>query len=175
MEIMWKIVDDNYLSYLRNPEIESRIPYSDYGVDKFKPFFGTLFEVGNLVYVTQISHPQPRHAKMKQNMDFYKLYHPTEGYLLAVLNLNYMFPIHKSLISNFEYKNIEKFRTFKTKLEKSKYIDLLQIELKEINKLNLSEIAKRIYNLKKDKPQHIVSKRCFDFKLLEQYAIKYNT
>lgn len=54
--------------------------------------------------------------------------------LVAVINLNYMFPIHKSLIKNLEYKDIEKHRTFKTPKEKSQYIDLLTKELAQINK-----------------------------------------
>lgn len=68
----WVIVDEEYLNYLR--KIESRIPLSDYGVEKFKPFFGILFTVDDLVYVTPISHAQPRHYKMKNSLDFYKIY-----------------------------------------------------------------------------------------------------
>ena len=33
----WIDIDDKYLDYLR--EFEKRIPYSDYGTDKMKPFF----------------------------------------------------------------------------------------------------------------------------------------
>lgn len=41
------------------------------GSDKYKPFFGVLFETDNLYYVTQVSHPQKRHQKMTQQKDFY--------------------------------------------------------------------------------------------------------
>lgn len=172
MQIQWKILDDAYLDYLRI-KYENRVPYSYYGEDKFKPFFGSLFEVSDMVYVSQISHPQDRHLKLKQNIDFYKIYHPEDGRLISVINLNYMFPIHKSLITNLQYKNIDNHRTFTSDEAKSKYIDLLNIELKVINKLPIIESAKKIYNNKYKYPDDKVSKRCFDFKMLEQACLEY--
>ncbi len=41
----WVVVDEKYLNYLR--DIEPKIPYSDYGENKFKPFLGELFEIGD--------------------------------------------------------------------------------------------------------------------------------
>lgn len=66
----WINVNEQYLDYLR--KIESRIPRTDYGTGKYKPFFGVLFEVGDLYYITQVSHPQPRHEKMKQQKNYIK-------------------------------------------------------------------------------------------------------
>ena len=66
----WINVDEEYLDYLRS--FEKRIPKTDYGSNKYKPFFGILFETDNLYYVTQVSHPQKRHKKLKQQKDFYK-------------------------------------------------------------------------------------------------------
>ena len=166
MLVNWKIINEDYLNYLRN-EYEPRIPFSDYGSNKYKPFFGSLFEFNNIVYVTQISHPQKRHIKLKQNIDFYKIYHPNDGRLIAIINLNYMLPIHKSLLTNLEYKNIENYRTFINEEEKSKYIDLLRLEIKKINELPISKNAVKIYNIKCDYPDNNVAKRCFDFKRLE--------
>lgn len=71
--LKWKIVDEEYLNYLRN-YYESRIPYSNYGRDKYKPFFGELFRVGDMSYITQISSPKQRHYSMKNSMDFIKIY-----------------------------------------------------------------------------------------------------
>ena len=81
----WVVVEEAYLDYLR--AAEPRIPFSDYGTDKLKPFFGTLFEVGDLVYVTQVSHPKPRHAKMKNSLDFHKIYVPGETAAINGLGL----------------------------------------------------------------------------------------
>ena len=172
MKIQWKILNDAYLDYLRN-KYESRIPYSYYGEDKFKPFFGSLFEINDMVYVTQISHSQDRHIKLKQNIDFYKIYHPDDGRLISVINLNYMFPIHKSLLIDLKYKDIDKHRTFISDKAKSKYIDLLNIELKIINELPITENAIKIYDNKYKYPDNNVSKRSFDFKKLEQACLEY--
>jgi protein AbiQ len=172
MKMQWKVLNDAYLDYLRN-KYESRIPYSYYGEDKFKPFFGSLFEINDMVYVTQISHPQDRHIKLKQNIDFYKIYHPDDGRLISVINLNYMFPIYKSLLIDIKYKDIHKHRTFINDEAKSKYIDLLNTELKIINELPIAENAVKIYDNKYKYPDDKVAKRSFDFKKLEQACIKY--
>lgn len=64
----WINVNENYLDYLR--KTEKRIPKTDYGTDKYKPFFGVLFEIGNLYYITQVSHPQERQKKVKTTKRF---------------------------------------------------------------------------------------------------------
>ena len=168
----WINVNENYLDYLR--KVESRIPRTDYGTNKYKPFFGVLFEVGDLYYVTQVAHAQQRHYNLKQQKDFFKIFDPKNpNRLIAVVNLNYMFPIPKVQTTFFEKKEIHTYRTFKNEIEKSKYIDLLDIELFVINSMDIGTKAKELYNLKYDKPEHIVSKRCIDFKKMEQLAIQY--
>lgn len=172
----WVIVDEKYLDYLR--AVEPRIPNSNYGTDKYKPFFGVLFEKGDLAYITQISHPKPRHSKMRNSLDFVKIFIPDTNPSLpdrfvAVINLNYMFPIHKSLIKYLRYKDIDQHRSFNNAIEKSRYIDLLSKELAQINTLNLEARAKKVYQIKKDFPANVVSSRCFDFQQLELLAIKY--
>lgn len=47
----WLVIDEKYLDYLRQED--SRIPKSNYGKDKYKPFFGTLFETEEFYYVTR--------------------------------------------------------------------------------------------------------------------------
>ena len=95
----WIHVNESYLDYLRN--VEKRIPKTDYGTDKYKPFFGVLFEKDGLYYITQVSHPQKRHQKMGQQKDFYKLFDlKNPKRLIAVVNLNYMFPIPKNVHRN---------------------------------------------------------------------------
>lgn len=169
----WINVNEAYLDYLRN--VEPRIPRTDYGSDRYKPFFGVLFEVGDLYYVTQVSHPQLRHQNMKNSKDFFKIYDPqNRTRLIAVVNLNYMFPIPKNQTSPFEKKNIHTYRTFASETEKSKYIDLLDSELTAINSMDIGTKAQRLYQLKYDKPTDFVSQRCIDFKAMEVLALKYN-
>lgn len=169
--MQWINVNEDYLDFLRKSE--PKIPHTNYE-NKYKPFFGVLFETENLIYITQISHPQKRHYNMKQQKDFYKIYDPNDiKRLIAVVNLNYMFPIPKSETSPFKKKDIEKYRAFKDSTEKSKYLRLLDIELKEINKLNLSQAALNIYKFKYDFPDSRLSKRCIDFKHLEKISIQF--
>lgn len=173
----WIIADESYLSYLR--KTESRIPNSDYGNDHYKPFFGELFSVGNLVYVSQVSSAKPRHKTLKNSKDFIKLYFPSlvkgaPDELIAVINLNYMFPIPRRLIQYLEMKNIDQVRTFRNENEKTKYIDLLNKELAAINTLRIDEKAKALYKFVEEYPQHPISARCFSFKDLEISADEYN-
>ena len=68
----WVTIDEEYLDLLRR--VDNRVPFSDYGKDKYKPFFGTLFEKDELVYVVAISHAKEKHEKMKNAPDFIKIY-----------------------------------------------------------------------------------------------------
>lgn len=168
----WKVVNEKYLDYLRL--LESRIPNSNYGPTKYKPFFGVLFERNDFFYITQISHAQPRHTGMSEKLDFKKIYDPKGGQLLAVVNLNYMFPISKNDIADLHYKDIDNFRTFSSGTERSKYISLLKVELSEINKRALSAPAEKIYEYKYKFPDNTISQRCFDFKALENHSLKWS-
>lgn len=165
----WYTIEDEFLNWLRT--YEKRIPNNYYGPNKFKPFFGVLFEIDDIAYISQISHPKEKHNKLKENLDFVKLYN--ENKLLAVINLNYMFPVPKRKLIEVKYKYIDKFRTFETDKEREKYITLLKKELKEMNKKNLNEKAKRVYKLKYSNPEHRVSQRSFDFKELEKKCNEY--
>ena len=163
----WVILNDAYLNYLRK-NYEPRIPFTNYGNNRLKPFFGVLMIVNNLAYVTQVSSAKPRHSNMKQQLDFYKI---TQGdNVISVVNLNYMFPVPLTELTNLKYKNLDQYVCFNSEKQKSNYIALLKYEMCEINKLPLAQSAKQIYELKYLQPDHAVSKRSFDFKKLEQAA-----
>jgi len=166
----WYSIDEGYLTYLRG--IEGRIPYIDYGSDKFKPFFGALFEIGDLVYLTQVSSPKPRHNRMGENVDFFKLYRGTR--LVSVVNLNYMFPVPKNMLIKVNYGKIDEFLEFDSEESKSYYIGLLKLELREIKRKDINIKAQELYAFKYVHPEDNVSKRCFDFKMLEVKAVEYD-
>ena len=172
----WIVMDEDYLNYLR--QFESRIPFSDYGSNHFKPFFGKLFSHDGITYVTAISHKQPRHDKMKNSVDFRKVYIPGKragepNQFVAVINLNYMFPIRDELITYLQYSKIDECRTFSSEKEKSQYIDLLRQEMISINQMKVDEKAKKLYEIKMTHPENPISMRCFDYELLEGLAKKY--
>ena len=167
----WITIPEHYLNYLRSAE--SRIPYSDYGKNHFKPFFGVLFETDSLLYVTQVSSTKKRHNKIKKSIDFHKLYDKKDNKLLAVVNLNYMFPVPKELVTDLDYSKMNEYREFNTPEEKSKYISLLKLEMKLINELDIGDAARKVYIRKNTFPNDRVSKRCINFRELEKYALVY--
>lgn len=175
----WCQIDKSYLDYLRNHE--KRIPYSDYGSEHYKPFFHSLFKLDSgLEYVAQLNHAQRRHRKMRDMPDFKRIFIPvrrrngeTTKHLAAVVNLNYMFPVPSKLLINVYPSNIEEFREFKNEKVKSKYIDLLNKELKVLNNSSLESKAQKLYQLRLNYPDNKICKRCFDFKELESLAQKY--
>ncbi len=169
--ITWKIINEDYTDYLRN-NYDKRIPKTDYGCDKLKPFFGELFRIDNLVYVTQVTSPKQRHYKLKKSVDFYKIY-GTNHNLISCINLNYMFPVPDTEITDMKYKDIDRYVTFKSMTDKSKYIQLLKYELTVINTLFIEQAAQDLYERKYILPQDSVSLRCFDFKALEIGAKKW--
>ena len=97
----------------------------------------------------------------------------TTKHLAAVVNLNYMFPVPSKLLINVYPSNIEKFREFKNEKVKSKYIDLLNKELKVLNNSGLENKAQKLCQLRLNYPDNKICKRCFDFKELESLAQKY--
>lgn len=84
-----------------------------------------------------------------------------------------MFPVPKSEITPFRKSKINEYRTFDTEEEKSKYINLLDKELRVINTLNLVSSAKKLYDNKYNYPDSIVSQRCLDYKKLEEKAFEW--
>ena len=168
--LKWVSIPEEYLNYLRDNG-DKRIPYSDYGKDKYKPFFGVLFTLGNYAYVTQISHPQNRHKTMTEQPDFKKIYDGTR--LLCVVNLNYMFPVPVSELEYIEYADIGNYRSFKDEFEKSRYIHILRKELQIINRRDIDIAAKLVYDNKYLYPESKLAKRCVDFRMLENLAEKY--
>ena len=140
--MIWCTINKDYISFLKN--YDSRIPNIDYGNNGYKPFFSPLFEKDGLVYVTQVSSKKPRHLKMKESIDFVKIF----------------------------YKNIDNFRTFSSLDEKNKYIDLLRYEMKVINNKNIQAQALKVYtSISKNS---FLKNRCLPFLLLEKKAIEYS-
>ena len=84
-----------------------------------------------------------------------------------------MFPIPKKDISPFIIKDIDKYRSFVSEEEKSKYISLLKTEMKAIKKLDLEGAAKRLYDKKISFPDSYIAKRCLDYRFLETYALSW--
>ena len=169
----WKIVDEKYLDYLRN-NFDKRIPYSNYGDDKYKPFFGELFRVNDVSYLTQVSSPKQRHKQMKNALDFIKIYDlKNPNRILGVVNLNYMFPCKTSKLIDLDYKYIDLYRSFQNSSQRSRYINLLKKEMQYIRTANIEAKAEYLYQYVNQNPDSYVSKRCLNFKQLEMACCSY--
>lgn len=163
------------MSYLRSKE--PRLPFNDYGEEHYKPCLYPLFSIKGLTYVVYITSPKPKHRHMGNSKDFKKIFIDTNKkrgrYYVGAINLNHMFPVPSKSLLDFKFANIDSVRSFKSSKEKGKYISLLKHELKSVESMNISEAAKELYNFRYDMPQSPISKRCFDFKKLEEFANDY--
>ncbi len=158
----WKIVTDEYLDYLRTYEV--RIPKTDYGTNRMKPFFGVLFETDDMYYVTQVSSPKPRHERIRPDVDFMKFKDENDN-LLFVVNLNYMFPVPKNQIRNLVPNDI---LAIKSGQDAGDYIALLRKEMTLLRNSSVEKKALRVYDLKHNYPKSLIAQRCFDFDELEK-------
>ena len=93
--------------------------------------------------------------------------------LIAVVNINYMFPILKTEVSNFDKSKVGTYRNFISEEAKSKYIDLLDKEIQSINTMHIPEAAKSLYSKRYRLPDSKVAKRCVDFRALEAIGKKW--
>ena len=168
--LKWITVDEKYLDYLRT-NVDSHVPMTNYGPNHLKPFFGVLFETDDYAYVTQVSHPQPRHQNIKSSLTFLKVFNQNK--LICVVNLNHMFPIPKNRVCEMQYGDIEQYRAFSSTKEKNDYVALLKTEMRIMQTMDIEKKALKLYNLCKNHPESVVSKSCMLFTKLEEACAEY--
>ena len=81
--------------------------------------------------------------------------------------------IEKWILLSEEKKVNGNHRSFENEEQKSKYIDLLKLELKLLSNINLEKSAKCIYENKYNRPDSSMALRSLDYKQLEFFAKKY--
>lgn len=175
------IADEAYLNYLR--QFEPKIPYSDYGEYGYKPSFGPLFTVNDLVYITHLTHYSYEKYYNRPESRFIYYTRDIYGNLCSVVNLDAMFPIPEKMLERLDFKEMSKVRKFHSSLQERKYVDYLKMQLDYLNQLkDFKEVAKDIYARKIVFPNEVFDKenehstcRCIDFKMLEQAAELYMT
>lgn len=168
----WYIIEKSYIEYLQG--FDAKVGNIEYG-DRLKLYLGILMVVNHFFYYVPISSPKPKHYKMKNNIDFYKIEDRLSNQLYAVLNLNNMIPVPEKCIIQLKYNEIEKYRSFKTELEKNNYIQLLQKE-KQIIDASIHPLlhrAQKLYNICTKNPNCSIALRCCNFKLLEEKSLLY--
>lgn len=125
-----------------------------------RKYIGILFKVNNLDYFVPLSSFKPKHAKMKDSLDFIKLGD------FAVVNLFSMLPVSQQYCHYIDFSDIED----------KKYKNLLVSEFVEIKSKKdlILKNAKIVYGQKLHKGNSTPYwSRCADFKLLEEKALLY--
>ena len=157
-------VNSDYCDYLR--QFDNKVAYNKYEKE-LRPFIGILFEIDTCKYFAPLSSPKPKHRKMKNMIDFFKI---KDGELGAV-NFNNMIPVTDK---NYTLVDLNKETLTIAEL---KYQKLLKEQLSWLNAhyrqvKNKSFKLYQLYNSGK-LPDNIKS-RCCNFKLLEEKCLEYN-
>lgn len=164
-KLRWYIADKDYVNFLK--QFDDKVENVNYG-EKLKPYIGILINIKGFDYYVPISSAKDKHYRIKEGMDFIKV--KQKDKIIGVLNLNNMIPISNDYVKILKYKDIEEYRKFIDNKEKVLYISLLSLELKLINGKvkKIKKNALKLYNEKIYNPKSNISKRCCNFKLLEE-------
>lgn len=170
-KLKWYIADKEYINYLR--KFDEKVENIDYNT-KLKPYIGILITINEFNYYVPISSAKEKHYKIREGMDFIKIMQDNK--IICVLNLNNMIPISNENVQALKYKDIEKYREFASDRERTLYIAFLSFELDLINDKieKIKRNAIKLYNEKINNPTSNLSKRCCNFRLLEEKGQLYN-
>lgn len=168
----WYVVDKGYVSYLQ--KYDYRVGYVEYG-EKLKLHIGILIEIEGYKYYVPVSSPKEKHQRMSNGLDFHKIIDPTDGTLYAVININNMIPVPDKYVTQLKYDEVQNHRTFENEKEMTDYIYLLQKEKAIIDEIDevLCSKAKKLYAKVCESPDSSLSKRCCDFKRLQEKSTEY--
>ena len=171
-KLKWYIASKEYINYLK--KYDNKIENIEYN-NKLKPYIGIILFINNFNYYVPISSSKDKHYKMKEDIDFIKIVR--EDRIIGILNINNMIPISDTDIIILDYKKIDNYRKFDNEKEKRLYVSFLSLELKLINNKieKIKENAIKLYNEKLIHPNSRISKRCCDFRLLEEKCKLYNS
>lgn len=170
-KLKWYVADKEYVNYLR--QFDEKVENIEYNA-KLKPYIGILITINEFNYYVPISSAKEKHYKIREGMDFIKIMQSDR--IIGVLNLNNMIPISDENVKELKYKDIENYRNFSSDKEKTLYISFLSFELDLINDKigKIKKNAIKLYNEKINNPASNISKRCCNFKLLEEKGQLYN-
>lgn len=164
-------VDKKYIRDLHRADDRVSSVSPQIGKDR-RVFVGILVVGKKYKYVVPLSHPQPKHYKMKPSADFDKIF-DKKGRLVAVLNFNLMIPVTDLQLTPIDLKIYDN----ESEQEKAyKYLCINEIEY--CRKADFSKIitdkANTLYDLCSKESGYKGKKRCLDFKKLESVCERFN-
>ena len=143
----------DYVDYLV-PHAPHLFHNSQKGQQNQRKYIGIVLEMNGMKYFAPLSSFKEKHKRMQESLDFLKI----KNY--AVINLNNMFPVPGG---RYTYVDI-------SAEQNQKYKALLQAEYRYIKSIQdkIRKNAKTLYNLKTQGASTPLTKRCNDFKGLEE-------
>ena len=135
-----------------------------------RPFVGVVVIMNDKKYCIPLTSPKPKHTKMKNDLDFSKMY-DTHNKFLGALNFNNMIPVSEEFITQINI-NPSKNDSPKDKV----YKELLnnQLDWCNDNFENITKKANKLYKFVTQSPEKFrnLTRRCCDFKKLESVLEK---
>lgn len=130
-----------------------------------RPFVGIVVIMDGKKYCIPLTSPKPKHEKMKNDLDFSKMY-DAHNRLIGALNFNNMIPVSEEFIKQINI-NPSKNDSPKDKI----YKELLNNQLDWCNDNfdNITKKANKLYKFVTQTPEKSrnLTRRCCDFKKLE--------
>lgn len=128
-----------------------------------RPFIGILIICGTKEYCVPLSSPKPKHASMKNDIDFMKIYDGDK--LIGVLNFNNMIPVHDTFVQALDIKPsaFDTANTLHYKKMASK-----QLTYCRRNQDVIIRKANKLYEMiTSGRANGLLKRRCCDFRKLE--------
>ena len=131
-----------------------------------RPFVGVVVILESKKYCIPLTSPKPKHKKMKNDLDFSKMYDANNKFIGA-LNFNNMIPVSEEFIISINI-NPNRYDSPKDKI----YKELLnnQLDWCNNNRETIERKANKLYRFITQTPEKSrnLTRRCCDFKKLEQ-------
>lgn len=153
-KLLFYEIDTKYITYLSG-FAEHLFHNANVNQKHSRKYVGILFEINGMKYFAPLSSFKEKHKRLSETLDFIKIGD------MAVINLNNMFPVLDGAYS-LKDPSSEKDLQYRTLLNNEIRI------IKQKSELIVSN-AKAVYDHKtKSDGKSKLSKRCNDFKLLEE-------
>lgn len=130
-----------------------------------RPFLGVVVICGTKQYCVPFSSPKNKHLKMKNDVDFSKIY-DEDGKLLGVLNFNNMIPVRADIITKIDLKV---YPHDDPQTKRYKVLAAKQINFCRKNQDCIVRKANKLYKLiTEGRANSYLTKRCCKFTELEK-------
>lgn len=165
MKIAFYFVDENYIDFLKQTEINTRgfttVPNVKYS-NKNKFLYGTVMDINGINYFVPVS----SYKKKQQDNIQIKITNNHKLESVGTLRFNYMIPVPKTCLKLFDFKSTDIDENRKILLEKEYRFCKNKISI-------IQKQAKKTYERVINKKDENLIKNSCSFKLLEEAYYKY--